>query len=370
MPEVIGFLNLHNAPDLGQINQNRTLAAISFLGRYAICDIPLSNLTNSEISNIGVLVNRSPRSMIMHLGSGKQYTVNTKKGKTVICYNEKYANNYHYNTDINNIIENKWFLDEANSKYVVIVPPHLLYRLDFRKVIKQHKERNADCTLVYKHINDGIEQFIDENILILNNEKKVVNISKNKGLVNDINVSMETLVINTEKLREIISFATKTSSFLSLMDVIRYICNTIEVDTYEYNGYLRSISSLRHYMDCSLELLDFKVLNELFDAKWPIYTKTHDTPPASYLDNAWVRNSFISNGAVIDGKVENSVICRDVKIGKNCVIRNSIVLSGTTISDESILENVIVDKNAKILYVKELRGTKEDPLYIGLGDVV
>ena len=58
MPEVIGFLNLHNAPDLGQINQNRTLAAISFLGRYAICDIPLSNLTNSEISNIGVLVNR------------------------------------------------------------------------------------------------------------------------------------------------------------------------------------------------------------------------------------------------------------------------------------------------------------------------
>ena len=245
-----------------------------------------------------------------------------------------------------------------------------MYRLDFRKVIKQHKERNADCTLVYKHINDGIEQFIDENILILNNEKKVVNISKNKGLVNDINVSMETLVINTEKLREIISFATKTSSFLSLMDVIRYICNTIEVDTYEYDGYLRSISSLRHYMDCSLELLDFKVLNELFDAKWPIYTKTHDTPPASYLDNAWVRNSFISNGAVIDGKVENSVICRDVKIGKNCVIRNSIVLSGTTISDESILENVIVDKNAKILYVKELRGTKEDPLYIGLGDVV
>ena len=59
-----------------------------------------------------------------------------------------------------------------------------------------------------------------------------------------------------------------------------------------------------------------------------------------------------------------------MQIGKNCVIRNSIVLSGTTISDESILENVIVDKNAKILYVKELRGTKEDPLYISLGDVV
>ncbi|MGN1294898.1 MAG: glucose-1-phosphate adenylyltransferase subunit GlgD [Bacilli bacterium] len=370
MPEVIGFLNLHNAPYLGQINQNRALAAVSFLGRYAICDIPLSNLTNSEISNIGVLVNRSPRSMIMHIGSGKQYTVNTKKGKTVICFNEKYANNPHYNTDINNIIENKWFLDEANSKYVVIVPTHLLYRLDFRKVIEQHKKSNADCTLVYKHITDGRNQFIDENILLLNDKKKVINITKNKGLVEDINVSMETIIISTEKLREIISFASKTSSFLSLMDVIRYICNTIDVDTFEYDGYLRSINSLHRYMECSLELLDFNILNELFDSKWPIYTKTHDTPPASYLENAWVRNSFISNGAVIDGKVENSVVCRDVKIGKNCVIRNSIVLSGTSIADEAILENVIVDKNAKILYVKELRGTKENPLYIGLGDVI
>ena len=117
-------------------------------------------------------------------------------------------------------------------------------------------------------------------------------------------------------------------------------------------------------------MLNFENLNKVISTDWPIYTKTHDTPPAKYHENAWVRNSFVSNGAIIDGKVENSVICRDVMIHENAVVRNSIVLSGAEVSKDAVLEYVIVDKGAKIINVKELKGTKDNPLYVGQGDII
>jgi hypothetical protein len=117
-------------------------------------------------------------------------------------------------------------------------------------------------------------------------------------------------------------------------------------------------------------IIYFDNLNKIVSNDWPIYTKTHDTPPAKYLEKAWVRNSFVSNGAIIDGKVENSVICRDVVIKENAVIRNSILLSGSEVAKDAVLEYVIVDKGAKIVNVKELKGTKENPLYVGQGDII
>ena len=144
----------------------------------------------------------------------------------------------------------------------------------------------------------------------------------------------------------------------------------LKVDTYEYEGYAEIVKSTKDYLEKSLSLLDFSNLNKLISNDWPIYTKTHDTPPAKYLENAWVRNSFVSNGAIINGKVENSVICRDVLIKENAIIRNSIILSGAQVAKDAVLEYVIVDKGAKIVNVKELKGTKENPLYVGEGDII
>ena len=369
MPRVIGLLNLHNAPNLGKICENRALSSVSFLGRYAVCDIPLSNFANSGIDSVGILVKRCPRSMIMHL-EGKLFSSNSKLGKTSICYNEKYANDPRYNTDINNIIENKWFIDESNSKYIIIASSHILYRMDFKDLIKAHEESGAKCTIAYKKISTGKSEFINHQILEIDENGYLRDIYRNKGLKEEVNVSLGTLIINTDVLLELCQIAHNTSTLFTITDVIKYLIPKMEFNTYQYSGYLRAISSLKNYLDYSLELLDFDVLKELVSKDWPIYTKTHDTPPTRYLEDAWVRNSFISNGALIDGKVENSVICRDVKIGKNSIVRNSIVLSNTVISENTILENVIVDKNAKILHVKELRGDKDNPLYIGQGDTV
>ena len=79
---------------------------------------------------------------------------------------------------------------------------------------------------------------------------------------------------------------------------------------------------------------------------------------------------MVANGAIIDGKVENSIIARDVVVGKGAVVKNSIIFSGSSIAEGVVLENVIIDKNVTVEKVTELTGTKTAPLYVKEGDKI
>lgn len=370
MPRVLGLLNLHHSPSLGGLTSRRPFASTSFLGRYAFCDFTLSNFSNSGIDSTGILLKEKPRSLIKHLGSGKMYNANTKLGAVTIMYNEKYANNPRYNHDINNIIENRWVLDQSNAEYIVIAPAHMIYRLDFKDVINQHIKNHAQVTMVYKRINNGKGTFIDADTLRVEIDGRVSAISNNKGAKDDVCISMETYIISRTKLEEFIDLSQMTSQFFSLRDTIKYVINQLYVHSYEYTGYLRFINSEERYLEYSLELLNKDVLKELFDDSWPIYTRTHDTPPAKYGPHSKVKNCFISNGTICDGNVENSIICRSVKIEKGARIKNSIIFSNCVIGQDAVLENCIIDKSAQIIHIKELKGTKEHPLFVNERDIV
>ncbi|MDY2574493.1 MAG: glucose-1-phosphate adenylyltransferase subunit GlgD [Bacilli bacterium] len=370
MSRILGILNLHNEKKLGEITSKRSLGALSFLGRYSFCDIPLSNFGNSKINSSCILVKNNFRSIIRHIDASQGYSENSKLGTLYMLYNEKYANEEIYNTDINNLIENKWILEENNFSHVVIAPTHLIYKLDFQEVIKQHEALNSTITVCYKKINNGKKDFLNCDSYLLDETNKLRGIYQNKGTEDAINISMETYVISISKLLEILEFSKKTSQIFTLRDILNYISTSLDIDTFEYKGYLRCIENINDYFKYSLELLDLNILKELTSSSWPIFTKTHDTPPAKYLEGAKVKDSFISNGAIISGEVDHSIICRSVKIGKNSKIKNSIILSDTQIDDNVTLENVIVDKSAKIIYTKELKGKFDKPIYIKQGDII
>lgn len=369
MRKVLGLLNLHNEKSLGQMTLKRSLGALTFLGRYSFCDIPLSNFGNSKINSTAILVKKNFRSIIKHIDDSKTYCGNSKLGSLFLLYNEQYANEDLYNTDINNLIENEWILDENLYNYIVIAPTHLIYKLDFQDVIKQHKANNSEITVCYKKI-DNSHEFISCNAYHINELKQLKGIYKNKGVEDNINVSMETYVINSSKLKEMLKFANKTSHFFHLNDILNFICTSMNIDTYEYTGYLRCIDTVEKYFKYSLELLDINKIQELTNSGWPIFTKTHNSPPARYLSNSKITNSYVSNGAIIDGEVDSSIICRSVKIGKNCKIKNSIILSNSIIGDNTHLENVIVDRNCQVIYKKELVGDYDKPIYVKQGDIV
>ena len=96
----------------------------------------------------------------------------------------------------------------------------------------------------------------------------------------------------------------------------------------------------------------------------PIYTKIKDGVPVQYKETAKVTNSLIANGCIVRGEVENSILFRGVKVGKDVKIRNSIIMQKCDIQDGALVENVICDKNVTITAEKWLKGAAEYPLVI------
>ena len=369
MGKVIGLVDLYRSSDLGPLTERRSIASTGFLARYSFIDFPLSNLANSGIDEVGILIKDNPRSLLRHLRLGdKEWSLNTKNGGLFLCYNELYAGNNMYNHDINNMIENEWFLRGSTGDTVVIAPINMIYRIDYNKVVKAHKNSGADVTVVYKAVDNAKTTFIGQDYLTFDevDTDRVIAYHDNKGSEDNRNICMESYVMSKEMLFKLITTAQRKSSFFSLRDVIIYLVKKINIRGYKFDGYLRCINNIQEYVNVSLELLNENVRNQAFgdNATWPVYTRTYDTPPAKYGVNADVKNSYVANGSTVDGTVRNSIIGRDVHIEEGAVVENSILFSHVRVSKNSHLNYVVVDKEATIKVMKKLSGTKEDPLVV------
>ncbi len=369
MAKVIGLVNLHSDITYKGLTERRPVASVSFLGRYGIVDFVLSNMSNSQLDSVGILIQEKPRSLFKHLKSGQSWNFNTKSGGISLLYNEQYANNPKYNHDINNLVENIAFIKESKADYVVIAPAHIITTMDYMDAVEAHEKSGAEVTMVYKKINDADTAFIGGSYLRLKG-KQVTEIKTNKGNRKERAISLETYVINTKVLLKLLEYAKKLSSFFDLKDTLAYLCDERNICAYEYKGFARCIDSFESYFNTSLEFLNLDIATQVFKSSWPIYTTTNDTPPTKYGKEAHVKKSFVANGALVEGSVEGSVIGREVRIGKGASIKNCIIFTGSVIAPGAVLENVVVDKHAKVERKTELRGTKEEPLFVREGDVV
>ena len=371
MNKIIGILNLYDSPKLGALTEKRTLASTSFLGRFAIMDFALSNFTNSGIDEINILVKDNFRSVAKHVGSLKSWVNNTKIGRQNILINEKGIKNPKINTDIRALAENDWVFYDSRADYVVIQPAHVISTIDLRDVVNKHIASGADVTVVYKDVDDADENFLQSSIFKLK-DGHVVSLKKNNGSQAKASVSLETYVFSHQLLNNILHDS-DLSSQTSLKKVLSSLLKDKEVKVfgYRYEGYARYFDSLQHFVKYSFELLDNKeVADELFRSDWPIYTLSHNTKPALYSSSAKVKNSYIANGSVIEGTVENSIISRSVSIAKGAVVRNSIILTSSYIDAGAIVENAVVDKYAHFAPNSRVVASEEDPIYIEQGQLV
>ena len=288
MAKVVGYINLHSDVSYKGLTEKRPVASVSFLGRYGIIDFVLSNMSNSNVDTVGILIKEKPRSLFKHLGNGNSWNFNSKSGGVSLLYNEKYANSSMYNHDINNIVENIAFLEKSKADYVVIAPAHIITTMNYADVVDAHAKSGAEITMVYKKIDNADETFVGSDFLRLKG-KQVMEIKNNKGNRKERNISLETYVINKKTLLKLISYAQKISSFFNLRDTLAYLCDERKIMAYEYKGFARCIDSYEAYYKVSMEFLDMDVSTQVFKSTWPIFTNTNDTPPTKYLKNAVVK---------------------------------------------------------------------------------
>ena len=369
MNKVIGLLNFEPSyVNVAGLEDFRPISGTSILGRYRVCDFMLSNFTNSGFDSVKVFIKKQPRTIVEHIQK-TNYNINSKNGFIHLLYGEQdFSNNEFYNVDIQAFKTYMEFIDVEKPSYVVIAPNHFIFKQDFSELVEHHIKSKNEITVLYHHVTNTDKDYLMCDTLDIDKHNRITGFHKNRGKFKSGDISLETYVIDIVTFKQLVSEASQTSSLYSLSNIISDCCRSMKIGSYQHHGFCACLSTLKAYYDCNMKLRQQSELNKLMDDDWPIYTMTNDSCPTLYRDTAKVSGSLIANGCHIEGTVINSVIGRNVIIKEGAVIKDSVILPDTLIDEDVQLSNVVVDRKAIVSFVKELKGTADNPAYVKRGD--
>ena len=363
----IVFSNLNNNT-LSRLTRERTVAAIPFACRYRLIDFALSNLVNANISNIHLVANYNYRSLIEHIGSGKDWDLARRKyGIKVISPFQTAVNPTAsvFATHMEALKNMKDYIEEFKEEYVVLMDSDCVLNIDISDVISVHGKTNADITIVTK-VPDNDYSSKNPRMFISSVAGRVTDVARNtKVNENNPELALNIFVMKTRYLRVLIdeAFAYGYNSFTEMV-FKKY--KTSNYRTYEYKGYAASVSSFLDYYKYSMEICknDVARTSLLNEKSRPIFTRVHNSAPVVYKEGAKVENSLIADDCVIEGTVINSIISRGVHIGKGAIVKNSILFQGTEVKKNAELNCIVTDKKVSVSEGVKLSGSETMPFYV------
>lgn len=370
------FSNIHdnNIPELTSL---RTVASVPFACRYRFIDFTLSNMVNSNIYNISVITHYNYHSLMDHLGSGKDWDLARRSGgiKLLPPYITAYANNMPplYQSRLEALKSVNYSLNRLKDDYVVLSDCDVICNVDLNDIIAYHAKTNADMTIAVKTV-DLLPEQAKNNVLLKSDENGKITdcLSYPANFQGTADVNLNIIVMTTKYLQQIVLDAIAHNYTSLTRDVISRNMRHSNYRVYKYDGYFACISSFEDYYAHSMELIrNPQARNALFNVKdRPVYTKVRNSTPAYYSPTSNVKESFIADGCVIEGTVENSILFRGVKVGRDTTVKNSIIMQDAVIGEHAFLNCVIADKNAVIRDKNMLCGAEKQPFYISKGKMI
>ena len=352
--------------NFGPLTEERPEASIPFGGRYRIIDFQLSNVVNSGISTVGLVTPYRYRSLMDHVGVGKEWALNRKVGGLFILPGSTFGlHGAKGHIMVRDLIMNRPFLERGSCKYVLLCDSSKIMNIDYSVVAEAHEASGNDVTFITKknfHTRKDSEMYLN---LDEDGRVKSVTVGENK----DGSIMLGAYIINLDLLLNILDLY-EHMGYMDMIEILNEHTEEYKIGSYEFNGYVGVINDLNSYMHVSMDLLKPEVRQQLFKEDKPIKTKVSDAPPVKYAKGCDVSTSLISSGCVIEGTVENSIIFRDVHIAKGAVVRNCILMQHCDISDGVILENVVCDKYVSVKPGVQISVSPESPVAINKKDML
>ena len=370
------FSNIHDN-NIPELTRNRTMASVPFGCRYRLIDFALSNMVNSNISNVSVITHYNYQSLMDHIGSGKDWDLARRAGgiKILPPFITAYANNENalYRTRLEALKSVNHSISKITDDYVVLSDCDVICNVNLNDMIKNHIENNADITLAVKKVTLTKEQAKTNVIFDSDENGRIVDVKAYPtSFEGEAEVNLNIMVMSRYYLQEIVLDAIAHNYNSLTKDIMLKNVNTRNYRVYRDDGYFACISSSEDYYKSNMELINNKqVRQQLFGVKnRPVYTKVRNSAPTYYSPDAKVKNSLIADGCEIYGEVENSIIFRGTKIGKGSVVKNCILFQDTFTGENVRLNCVITDKNVVIRDNKNLSGDESLPFYLAKGKMI
>jgi glucose-1-phosphate adenylyltransferase len=357
---------------LKELSNIRSSSAIPVGGKYRAIDFTLSNMVNSGITNVGIPAQYSYRSLMDHLGSGKEWDLDRKNdGLFIFPPYLSGEDTGWYRGSADAMYNNLTFLKRSNEEFVVIAQGNCIYKMLYDEMLEYHLEKNADITIAYREMHDLLpDELLHLGIMRVSDNDRVLDLQE-KPLHPEAAIgSMGIYILQRKLLISLLEECNAHGNYDFVKDVLIKKLGVLNIYGYKFDGYWRNMSTIQMYYRCNMEFLNPDIRKELFIDCGKVYTKVKDETPAKYNEEADVRNSIVADGCIIEGQVENSVLFRGVTVKKGAVIKNSIIMQGTVINENSSLQYAILDKGVVLTSGKHLKGEPNWPIIISKNIVV
>lgn len=337
-----------NSKRMKELTSKRAISAMPIGGSFRCIDFALSSMSNSHIQTVAVLTQYNARSLNEHLSSSKWWNFGRKQGGLYLFTPTVTSDNSDwYRGTADAIYQNIDFLKRRHEPYVVISSGDCVYKMDFNKLLDYHIQKKADITVVCKDMmpSEDVGRF---GVVRMNEESQITDFEEKPLMALSNTISTGIYVIRRRQLIEILEKSAEEGRFDFVNDVLIRYKNVKRIFGYKLNTYWSNIADVDAYYRTNMDFLRPEVRSHFFREEPAVYSKVDDLPPAKFNTGSDVSNSLVSSGCIINSKVENSVLFKQVFVGKNCVIKNSIILNDVYIGDNTHVENCIVESRGTL----------------------
>lgn len=343
---------------LDVLTRERAKPTLPVMGVYQLLDLPLSNLSNSGISDVWLSVQFHGSDLEARVSNGRPWDLDrTRGGLRLLMPDEGTGGSDEEGFARGNADELFRIRDQLRSAapdVVLVMSADHVYRLDLRDVVRHHLDHDLECTVVTTEVD--ADDAGDHTVLVVED-----------GFVAEVHhkpddpvggtIAAEVIAYRTDVLVEVLEQlhrelgADADPGDTGLGDFAEHLLPRMvqrgRVGAFALDGYWRDLGQPHYYLRAHRELLldDRGVFN---DPAWPIMTKDPQRGPARLLEGAEVVDSLVSPGCVVAGLVERSVLGPGVVVAPGARVVDAVLMNDVTVGERAVVARAIVAERCSI----------------------
>ena len=367
---VMGIIFTNDAT-MGELTNKRTMASIPFGGRYRQVDFALSNLACAGVHHVGIISRHSYQSLMNHIGDGEEWGLELEEGGLEFLTPYAQTTVGTYRGKLESLYNAMDFLEYGDEdELVVMIDSAVLSNIDLTDVLNAHVASGKDITIVTKAGICNGEKKIDLALKLDNGEIK--DMAVDYIAAPEYVASMDIFVLSKSFLIKSIKYLISRDKFHMDRDLVMggWQHGLVSVNVYEFDGVAMFNESVEEYFYNSMSLIKKDVRADIFGGNHPVYTKVRDRVPTYYGEGCEVENSLVADGCMLEGEVEDSILFREVTVGKGAEVEDCILFNNAVIGEGAELKYVILDKDVTVTPGAKLIGTKKSPIIVKRGETV
>jgi glucose-1-phosphate adenylyltransferase len=356
------------------LTKERAKPAVPFGGRYRIVDFVLSNLTNSGVYSIYVLIQFKSQSLLQHLADGWEFSGILKNYFIIpVPAQMRTPGETWYRGTADAIYQNINLIEQTKPDLVAIFGADHIYRMNIREMIEYHMRKQSKATVAAipapqsQAREFGVIEAAADGAILGFHEKKA-DAPTMPSNPERVFASMGNYVFSTDLLLEQLhaDAANEDSAHDFGRDILPGLVGRVPLYAYDFQtnhipgdppdqpAYWRDVGTIDAYYEANMDLRALSPALNLFNKQWPLRTAGyHDAPAKFAFDDEGRRghaiDSIISGGVILSGgEVRNSVLGRGARVHAGALVEDSILFDNVDIGRGARVRRAILDKNVRV----------------------